>query len=157
MNKSCLFTGHRILKIDDKLFTNLRSTLHTLVENGVTDFYAGGALGFDMVCEHSVLKIKEDIPDIKLHMVLPCDPKIQCAKWNRLERSENARICRCADSVEQISEDYYDGCMKKRNARLVELGDICVCYWDGRKTGGTFQTVNMAKRKGIEIINIFKK
>lgn len=155
MNKSCFFTGHRVLKIDDELFTILKSTLKSLIERGVTDFYAGGALEFDMVCANYVLRFKEDMFDIRLHMVLPCDLEIMCEKWGMAERGENKRICRYADSVEQVSQEYYDGCMKKRNARLAELGDICVCYWDGRKRGGTFQTVNMAKKKGIEIINLF--
>lgn len=156
MNTSCFFTGHRILKINDELFSNLRSTLNSLIQNGVTDFYAGGALGFDMVCENTILKLKETIPDIKLHIVLPCYLEIQCMKWRRAERGENERICRMADSVEQVSSEYYDGCMKKRNARLVELGDICVCYWDGKNRSGTFQTINMAKKRGIEIINLYK-
>ena len=155
MKKTCFFTGHRILRIDDKLIKMTKDTLISLIKDGVTDFYAGGALGFDMLCENTVLEIKESNPNVKLHMVLPCGLYQQCKNWLEAEKGENQRICRMADSVEILSELYYDGCMKKRNARIVELGDICVCYWDGRKMGGTFQTVNMAKKKGVQIINIF--
>lgn len=54
------------------------------------------------------------------------------------------------------SERYYDGCMKGRNARLVELATVCcICYWNvNDKRSGTGQTVRMAQKKGIEIINL---
>lgn len=63
------------------------------------------------------------------------------------------RILLMADSTEYISEKYYYGCMKARNARLVELADCCVCYYDNKKSAsGTGQTVRMAERKNICII-----
>ena len=47
--------------------------------------------------------------------------------------------------------------MKKRNQRLVELGDICVCcYNENRIRSGTGQTVRIAEKQGKEIINILK-
>ena len=48
------------------------------------------------------------------------------------------------------------GCMQKRNARLVELSDICVCYLnEKRSNGGTAQTVRMAKKGGVDVVNLF--
>ncbi len=59
--------------------------------------------------------------------------------------------------VEVCSEHYYDGCMKVRNQRLVDLSDVCVCYYnESNKRSGTGQTVRMAERKHICIINILK-
>ena len=61
-----------------------------------------------------------------------------------------------ADDVEYIGSEYTKDCMKRRNARMIELSDGCVCYYDesvGRS--GTGQTVRMAESKGIEIINLF--
>lgn len=48
--------------------------------------------------------------------------------------------------------------MKARNARLVELAsDYCICYWNPKNfRSGTGQTVRMAQKKGIEIINLFE-
>lgn len=59
--------------------------------------------------------------------------------------------------MEQVSERYYNGCMKARNARLVELAtDYCICYWNPKDfRSGTGQTVHMAQKKGIEVINLF--
>ena len=46
--------------------------------------------------------------------------------------------------------------MKARTARLVELAsDYCICYWNPKDfRSGTGQTVRMAQKKVIEIINM---
>lgn len=65
-------------------------------------------------------------------------------------------ILSAADSVEQTSGHYYNGCMKVRNARLVELADCCFCYWNpNRKRSGTGQTVRMAHKKNIMVVNFY--
>lgn len=61
------------------------------------------------------------------------------------------------DMVEVCSEHYYDGCMKVRNQLLVDLLDVCVCYYnESNKHSDTGQTVRMAERKNIHIINLLK-
>ena len=124
----------------------------------MTDFYAGGAKGWDMIFSGIVLNLSENhVPLIKLHLVLPCPPEEQTAKWNTYDKKEYQRILKAADSVEIVSKHYDKNCMKKRNERLVELGDVCVCYYDeNKKRSGTGQTVRLAEKHGKEIINILK-
>lgn len=46
--------------------------------------------------------------------------------------------------------------MKKRNARLIEHADCCVCYYNvKRSASGTGQTVRMALNRNMTIINLF--
>lgn len=156
MYTSCFFTGHRILKYTNELEKELERTLTELINDGVTDFYAGGALGWDTICANMVLNLKKSFPHIKLHLILPCSPDEQCKKWDSDQKAEYYKIYDLADSAEALSVKYYDGCMKKRNARLTELGSICVCYWNGEHRGGTFQTINMAVGKIKRTINLFK-
>lgn len=54
---SVCFTGHRKIDSSDMyaLKSLLDSTICGLVKRGVTDFYCGGALGFDTMCAHMVL------------------------------------------------------------------------------------------------------
>ena len=153
--KSVCFTGHRNVKVTNELIASLNKTLTDLIENGVVTFVAGGARGFDAVASGMVLKLREIYPYIKLHLVLPCTPEEQTAKWNDNHKAEYQKILKAADKIEYISEHYYDGCMKVRNARLVELADCCVCYYyNNRIRSGTGQTVRMANDKGIRIINL---
>ena len=152
--KSVCFTGHSKVKITNELISLLNETLISLIENGATDFYAGGALGWDMLCEQAIIDLRKKFPQIKLHLVLPCSSEEQTAKWNDIQKAEYQIILNAADMIEYTSDHYYDGCMKIRNARLTELADCCVCYYDNRSRSGTGQTVRMAERKGIKIINL---
>ena len=154
-SKSCCFTGHRVLKITNELVDRLNKTLIGLIDNGVTDFYAGGAIGWDVICEQEVLHLRERFPQIKLHLVLPCSSDEQTAKWNDAQKEEYYKILNAANDVEYTSDQYYDGCMKVRNARLVELADFCVCYYNNSIRSGTGQTVRMAKKRGIEVVNLY--
>ena len=160
MNKSVCFTGHRTIAEDkEKLSARLYAFLERLVtEQKVTDFYTGGAVGWDTLAALTVLKLRESYPEVKLHLVLPCPFEEQSAKWNEAQKAEYQHILSLADSLEQVSDRYYNGCMKARNARLVELAsDYCICYWNPKDfRSGTGQTVRMAKKKGIEVINLFE-
>lgn len=160
MNKSLCFTGHRTIAEDkEKLSTRLYALLeHLVTEQKITDFYTGGAVGWDALAALTVLKLRESYPEVKLHLVLPCPFEEQSAKWNEAQKTEYLHIFGLADSVEQVSDRYYNGCMKARNARLVELAsDYCICYWNPKHyRSGTGQTVRMAQKKGIEVINLFE-
>ncbi|MBD5138971.1 MAG: DUF1273 domain-containing protein [Ruminococcus sp.] len=154
--KTVFFTGHREIKNYRETIQKLMTTLKKLILDGATDFYAGGAIGWDMICEEAVIALRENLaPHIKLHLVLPCPPEEQTARWASFDREVYRKILDAADSVEVLSEHYTKDCMKKRNARLAELGGICVCYFDeNRRRSGTAQTVRMAERLGRDILNM---
>lgn len=153
MYKKCCFTGHRKISDADILREKLEKVLISLIENGTTDFYAGGAVGFDLLCERTVLKLREENPNIKLHLILPYNEDERTYGWTSENKAEYHRILLASDSIEYVSEQYTKNCMKKRNARLVELSDCCICYYKIWRSG-TGQTVRMAETKGIRIINI---
>lgn len=68
---------------------------------------------------------------------------------------EYNRIMKAADKVVYTSQDYYNGCMHKRNRHLVDNSSRCICFLT-EKTGGTFYTVNYASEHGLMIINTAK-
>lgn len=152
--KSCCFTGHRIIKITPELVQRLKYTILNVYEHDVTDFYNGGAIGWDQICAETVIQLKADITDLRLHMILPCPPEEQTKNWNPAQIAQYTHILKNADNVTVLSEHYTDNCMKQRNKRLVELSECCICYCSNPKSG-TGQTLRMAKNKGIDIINLF--
>lgn len=158
MKKSVCFTGHRTIAEDKEMLSaRLYALLERLVtEQKVTDFYTGGAVGWDALAALTVLKLRESYPDVKLHLVLPCLFEEQSAKWNEAQKAEHKHIASLADTKEFTSEHLGKNAMKIRNARLVELAsDYCICYWNPKHyRSGTGQTVRMAQKKGIEIINM---
>ena len=160
MYKSACFTGHRNIVTDKVMLSEqLYAVLEKLITSqGVTDFYADGAYGFDALASFTVLKLRESYPQVKLHLILPCSKEEQSIKWTEEQKAELEKLIGLADSVEYVSNRYYNGCMKDRNARLVELAsDYCVCYWNPNNfRSGTGQTVRMAQKKGIRVINLFE-
>lgn len=152
--KVVCFTGHRNIKETAELKETLVKQLVKLIDEGASDFYAGGAVGFDMFCENTVIELRERFPHIQLHLILPCPAEEQTAKWSERDKSEFRRLLSAADTVEICSKHYFDGCMKLRNQRLVDLADVSVCYYNGKQRSGTGQTVRMAERQGKIIVNL---
>lgn len=78
---TCCFTGHRTISPYDyeKLKISLQKTIIELVNNDVTKFLCGGALGFDTIAAETVINLRSIYPKIRLIMVYPC--KNQFAYW----------------------------------------------------------------------------
>ena len=147
------FTGHReipFLKLPG-IKKRLEKEVENSIKNGYLFFGAGGALGFDTLAAQTVLKLRERYPDIKLILVLPC--KTQARGWKQADIDEYERIKAAADKVVYTSEDYYKGCMHKRNRHLVDNSSLCICYLTS-STGGTAYTVDYAYQKNLRIINV---
>lgn len=154
--KTACFTGHRNIADTKETMVRLQTELQQLVKNGITDFYAGGALGFDMLAEQAVIAFRKQHPIIKLHLILPCPKEEQTAKWSKTEKEEFDSILANADTIEICSNTYHKECMKQRNQRLVDLADMCICYYNEKDfRSGTGQTVRLAQKKEIPLINVY--
>lgn len=151
---SVCFAGHRNINLSSDTHMLLVSQLKTLINDGCSDFYSGGSVGWDTVCERAVLDLKANGLDIRLHLILPCPFEEQTRGWSEEEKQEFLEIQSQADSIEYVSTHYSDDCMKKRNQKLIDSSDMVICYFDGRRTrSGTGQTVRMAETKGLPIKN----
>lgn len=150
---TCCFTGHR--KIPPSQYRNiarrLKSTIIDLIGQGYVCFGAGGALGFDTMAAQIVLKLKEQYPQIKLILVLPC--KTQTRGWDEHDIEVYEDIKAQCDRFVYISDAYTSGCMFKRNRHLVDNSNICISYLTENK-GGTAYTVKYAKKAGVRVINL---
>lgn len=155
--KSACFTGHRKISHNiEELSTKLYCVVEKMIKkDGITDFFNGGAIGWDILTAKVVLKLKETYPQVQLHMILPCTPEEQSENWTEEQKKEYFYVLESADTVRKVSEYYFDGCMKVRNAELVRLAGCCFCYWNGNYRTGTGQTVKMAYRKNIMTVNFF--
>lgn len=157
MEKSICFTGHRIIskKVLPAALQELQRVLETAIAKGFVDFYAGGAIDWDTYCAQIVLDLREEYPGITLHLVLPYAKEEQTARWTENQKKAFDMIYEAADSHEFIAEDYTSSCMRLRNQRLVDLANCCICFCHQTKgRTGTAQTIHMARRKGIPVINL---
>lgn len=156
--KNVCFTGHRYIQNAEKLSNDLTYIIELLIQKGTVNFFTGGAIGFDSIAAQKVIELRKNYPQIKLTLILPCYEEEQTLHWTNIQKNEFQRILLNADNVEYVSEHYFNGCMKKRNLRLVELADYCICYYNNKKSAsGTGQTVRMALKKNITIINLYNQ
>ena len=153
-SKVACFSGHRILPNDcTEIQSSLESAVRTLIEKGVVFFGAGGAVGFDMLAEETILRMKEKYPQIRLVLVLPCPPEQQTLKWNDSQRQQYNDIMKRADKVRILSAEYTKSCMLDRNRHMVDNSGHLICYLRNNR-GGTFYTARYAEQKGLNILRI---
>lgn len=151
--ETCCFTGHRKIPPEqlDVMAQRLEETILACINDGYKYFGAGGALGFDTIAALKIIELRDRFPQIKLILVLPC--RSQTRGWKKEDIDTYEMIKLNADKVVFTSDEYFYGCMQKRNRHLVDCSTRCICYLTDNK-GGTAYTVNYARKKEIDVINI---
>lgn len=155
--KTCFFTGHRFIGLDDAaaVKSRLNEEILNAVNSGFTHFISGGAIGFDTIAAERVIFLRETYCNIRLVLYLPCINHSQ--NWKEYDRDRFESILSLADEVYYVTKDAYKpGCMKKRNEAMAEASDMCIAYLKN-PISGTAQAVKMAEEKGIRVVNIAEK
>lgn len=148
---ACCFTGHRDIppEILPALAAKLEAVVLELIADGIRYFYAGGALGFDTLAAETVLRLRDQFPQIQLILALPC--REQTRGWSAASVERYGSILRRANKVIYTSEHYNRGCMQRRNRFMVDHSTVCVAYCT-RATGGSAYTLQYARKSGLRIL-----
>ena len=148
------FTGHRV--IGEAFLQEIRSRLDEAISHayseGYRNFVCGGALGFDTLAAQSVLAFRNEYPDVRLMIAVPCSD--QDINWNRNDRNTYRKILAAADSVIVLSDKYFPGCMQIRNRYMVEHSSMCIAWLTRLNGSGTLNTVKYALSKNLIIRNL---
>lgn len=149
------FTGHRqIRETTAEVEGRLTKVVENLIQAGYLYFGAGGARGFDALAAEVVLKLKRQYPQIHLILVLPFDRQYEHERnWNQAEIQQYHRLKAQASKVVILSSEYSSGVYYRRNKHLVDNSSVCVAYMT-RENSGTSYTVNYARTKRVQVINI---
>lgn len=160
----CCFTGHRPNALPERgdeqtpamqaLAELLARAVDRAVDEGCTEFYAGGALGFDTLAAEAVLRLSERDPSLSLHLALPGHD--QTAGWGRADLLRYDAILARAASVWYAAERCSPSSMQRRNRYLVDHASVCVAYLR-RMRGGTLYTVNYALNEGVAVENLAER
>ena len=153
--EACCFSGHRFLPTGEtgaRLRARLEQAVRDAYAGGCHRFFAGGALGFDMLAAAVVCHLRDtEHPDISLHLLLPCHG--QEDRWSLRDRERYARMLELADGYTYLAEHYGDGVMSARNRALVAAADLCIAYMTN-PSSGTGGTLSMARARGIPVRNL---
>ena len=150
----CLsFSGHRRISAQEQIILEQRLTcaIEHYYMLGKRVFLAGGAIGFDTIAAETVLYLRTVHPDMILLLALPCQQHF--SRWSQADQAKYQNIKNSADRIVYVSEEYFPGCMQKRNQYLIDHSDTCICYLNYCR-GGTWNTVSYAYDLGRTIINL---
>lgn len=161
---ACCFTGHRPNSLPNfgseasegmqQLRYLLERAIRAAVEDGVTEFFVGGAQGFDMCAAECVLRLRNEHPSLSLHLALP--GKDQTSGWRENEKLRYQNILNEAEDVWFAADLCSPESMKRRNRYLVDHAGRCIAYLR-RMRGGTLYTVNYALDSGIPVDNLAER
>ncbi len=146
---ACAFTGHRELDGDFDVQL-LERVVERLAKTGTVTFLCGMARGFDLIAAEVTLKFKLKY-NLKLVACVPYEGQADYFSASDKERYEN--IMAHCDEKRVFAESYNRYCMFARDRYMAENCSVMVCYL--RKTsGGTYYTVNCAKKLGVKVIEL---
>ena len=160
---TCCFTGHRsrdlpfggdIRKQGMKcLASSLQLLIVEAIADGYTTFISGMSDGIDLLCAQLVMELAKSgrYGDIKLVCALPYREQFAEIVTTADKYKYSVVIDECDEKVivsEKSDRDRY----KKRNSFMVENSSRIIGVIKEKPFGsGTLQTINMAKRAGLEM------
>ncbi len=154
-NEAGCFTGHREMGEVDR--AELRGKIARVVrqwyDEGVTRWYCGMALGFDMLAAEVVLSLQDELPDLELIAAVPFAG--QEDRWRHDSQVRYNNILDQADEVVYVTQRYERGCEARRNRYMINHSSRVIAFYDGVNTGGTGKTVAMAREQSMPVVNIY--
>lgn len=146
----CAFTGHRDFN-DSEYSDRLEAAIRELIESGTTEFYCGMAVGFDIACAETVIKLKSEYKDIKIIACIPCPGQDRYYPIEQKRRYAEV-LAECSEQI-ITSAHYHRGCMQVRDRYMIDNCDVVLSYLT-KDTGGTYYTVKYATKSGKKVINL---
>ena len=151
---TCCFTGHRNIRKEDEdtIKSKIREQVLIQMDNGISTFMVGGAVGFDMLAAEVLLDLREkEDKELRLVSVLPYLEWRE--RWAEEDMVREDRIIERSDEIifmggKIIRRTYLD-----RDRKMVDHSSVCIAYCT-RRNGGTAYTVRYALKNGLQVINL---
>ena len=155
MHRVC-FTGHRPEKLtihEETVKQYLSEEIKKAIDDGFITFLCGMARGVDIWAAEIVLDLKKKGAPIHLICCIPYDDFE--IRWSEEWQNKYHTILKEADIVTFTSHKYYNGCLQVRNVYMVDHAARLIAVFNG-ESGGTKNTIDYAKKHGVEIIQMNK-
>ena len=158
---TCCVTGHRAQSLPwgfqerdprcDALRAELGRTVTELYERGYRRFITGMALGVDMIFAETVLDaLPPDGALLTAAIPFPGQPD----HWPSREQARYRAILERCGERHVLSPVHVTGCMQMRNRWMVDRSSVVIAVWNGQARGGTYQTLNYARRLERQVLLI---
>ena len=152
----CCFTGHRPEKLCRSaagIKEDLEAAIRTAAAEGFTTFVTGMARGVDLWAGEIVIRLKAEMPELKLIAAHPHPNFAQ--RWDADWQALHAFVTANADHEVTLSKGFHPGAYRIRNRWMVEQAQLLISVYDGGP-GGTASTVRYAERRGVPIRSLWR-
>jgi len=142
-------TGHRVIPVEqlERVEFELRGVIRQAIDAGYGTYISGFAEGADLLFARLVLEFQAKYP-VRLEAAIPYAGRRKCRDFEF-----QSLLAKCSD-VHIISEEYSPGCFIARNRFMVDRADSVIAVYDGRKSGGTYQTICYAKEVNKQTVYV---
>ena len=143
--------GHREIRSPDMILERLEKVIQPIIlSKPYVEFLVGREGEFDLLAASIIhrLKRKHDCGNVTLTLVLPyLKAEYRNNEQEFLDYYDEVEIC------EESSKAHFKAAIQLRNRRMAERSDLVICYVE-RNNGGAYQTVQYAKRIGVQRLNL---
>jgi len=135
------FTGHRPERLGDRV-NDVYTAIQTFMQNENPSLVISGmAGGVDQLAAGWARALR--IPWVAAVPFIG-----QQSRWPKRHQDVYFKLLEDASRIEVISESYSKDVYQKRDEWMVDNCDLLVAVWDGKKYGGTYNTIKYAERVG---------
>lgn len=156
-SKTVCFSGHRPEKLpfggsdDAYVIRVLKSTLYKAIldsiDEGYDCFITGLARGIDLWAGEMIMDLKSAGRPIKLVAAAPF--REHGANFHGAEKFSLGNILMNSDKVVYVSQDYFKGCLQRRNEFMVNNSGKLIAVVSDYKSG-TGSTIHYAEKRGLK-------
>lgn len=131
----------------------LQHEIRTLIQNNVSHFISGVALGIDMFAAETVLDLKRHYTHVTLEAAIP--HRLQHQKWSTEYQNRYRNILNQCDEITTIQQDYTPNCFFRRNRYMVDNAThLLTVTQKSNPSSGTQYTIQYAAQKRLNIVLI---
>ena len=130
----------------------LKYRLGELIESGYNVFNIGMAQGVDTYIFEILRKFRDDGIYANLELCAYVPSRDFAERWNYNDRRRYQDMLSSADSITYVSEKFGAASAHMRNMAIVDNSDIILAVYDGVSSGGTYRTIEYAKKRGVKVV-----
>ncbi|CAC5339734.1 MULTISPECIES: SLOG family protein [Planktothrix] len=142
--KTAFITGHRCI-IRAKSTSGINQLTDLAIQRGFNCFLSGMAVGTDLLAAQIWAKRQ-----LTWKAILPFPD--QSNLWTHKQRIKYRQLLAKATEVKVLYPEYSNGVFQARDQYLVNNSSLGLAVWDGRKNGGTYLTITMARKAKLPVI-----
>lgn len=132
-----------------QLAAKIRTTMYELVQGGAKALVFGGARGGDTIALIAAYEAKVALnSNVTLLVIVPGTVD---------EQPPEARLAirQCASAVIEMRQNLsHYASRQNRNLRQLAKSDFLVAFWDGKRSGGTWNCIAAAETAEMEVVKI---